>query len=533
MSITPWMTSNSLIAAVQRKIAFPISQSTFSNFDILAFANEEMFISQVPSVLQYHEEFFVAYEVIPLTSGINRYPIPDRAIGMRLRDLKWQDNQGNMFDMTRISPDDKAFFQRNIGANEAIHKFYIEGNDIVLTPSVTTDPTGQFVMSFFLRPNQLVTDENAAIVSHISQDITIDNTTLVAGNTFSIQTLSTVNVLPAIGDPPYQSFLPGAFETFATNLATVTAVTSLTSTITGISVGANMVTITSPTNNLNVGQTVIISGSNSTPSIDGTYTVENTLDANNFTIQATTTVAGTSGTFTNPYQFLIGLTSVSTATNLSTLLNTLTNSRGLPIIFNASNGSPTATNVIHIQYNDGRFLFITNNKLAFSIPVVNHDGLRVGTQGIDFVSVNSSVYTTNGMLIDFLQTNPGHRIFEWDVPIKSISGNTIFFDAAYLPVPNAFNGIGLAPGDYICPANQCIIPNIPPDLHTSLAERTSARILAALGDAAGLQAAQAKIQEIDGRQGTILDDRVEGTPQKITARHSLLRMGKMGVRRRV
>jgi hypothetical protein len=38
---------------------------------------------------------------------------------------------------------------------------------------------------------------------------------------------------------------------------------------------------------------------------------------------------------------------------------------------------------------------------------------------------------------------------------------------------------------------------------------------------------------MENRQGNLLDQRSEGTPQKITARNSLLRYGKMGVRRRM
>jgi len=35
------------------------------------------------------------------------------------------------------------------------------------------------------------------------------------------------------------------------------------------------------------------------------------------------------------------------------------------------------------------------------------------------------------------------------------------------------------------------------------------------------------------RQGTLIDGRVDGSPQKITARHSILRYQKMGVRKRM
>jgi len=47
--------------------------------------------------------------------------------------------------------------------------------------------------------------------------------------------------------------------------------------------------------NVPTGQQVTISGSNSTPLIDGTYTVTN-FDANSFTIPVAVTVAGTTGT---------------------------------------------------------------------------------------------------------------------------------------------------------------------------------------------------------------------------------------------
>src|SRR5271165_4150777 len=132
----PWYTSDDIISSIQRKISFPISQNTFTNSDILQFANEEMLIAQVPSVMRYHEEYFVANLSVPLIQNVSRYEIPNRAIGMKLRDIFWQDPQGNLFEMTRVSANDAAFFQRNVGANTEIAKYYFEGNFIVLTPIV-------------------------------------------------------------------------------------------------------------------------------------------------------------------------------------------------------------------------------------------------------------------------------------------------------------------------------------------------------------------------------------------------------------
>src|SRR5690348_4097049 len=111
MAKLPYYSSNTLIEAVKRNIAFPIAQATFSEEDILRFADEEMFLEQVPSIMQYHEEYFVFNEEVPLVANQTRYPIPKRAIGMKLRDLFYKDTQGQLVEMSRINPDDKSYMQ--------------------------------------------------------------------------------------------------------------------------------------------------------------------------------------------------------------------------------------------------------------------------------------------------------------------------------------------------------------------------------------------------------------------------------------
>jgi hypothetical protein len=67
-------------------------------------------------------------------------------------------------------------------------------------------------------------------------------------------------------------------------------------TITNIAAGDPSV-ITSANHGLQTGRVILIIGSNSTPSIDGTYQVS-VIDANNFTIPVKVTTTGTAGTFT-------------------------------------------------------------------------------------------------------------------------------------------------------------------------------------------------------------------------------------------
>lgn len=415
----PWMTSSDLISSVKRRISVPISQVTFSEDDILAFANEEVFISQVPSVLEYHEEYFVDTILVPLQPNISTYEIPDRAIGMKLRGLYWADVSNNLFEMTRIGSDDRAFFQRNIGANQAIHKFFLQGNSVVLTPTVTDNPTGHLVFVYYLRPNQLVQNTRASFIQSFQQTITVNNSSIVAGDKVTI-----FNVV-------------------------------------------------------------------------------------------FTAVSGSPGT----NEFQIGVSDAATATNLVNVINT-----------NGTVGTASiTTNIVKVIFSELPPLSQVLNSLAYN-PIVNPFSTS-NTSGFvipSTLSINCDQVPANittGSLVDFLQTAVGHKIRSYDVEVANISSNTITFNITDVP-PD------LIVGDNICSANECIIPGIPTDLHNALAERTAGRILASLGDMQGLQVSQQKLAEIERSQGELLDQRVEGNPKKINARHTLLRYGKMGIIRR-
>jgi hypothetical protein len=326
-----------------------------------------------------------------------------------------------------------------------------------------------------------------------------------------------------------------------------TAVTSLGETITAIIPYSLTTTqITCANHQLSQGQTVVISGSNSNPIVDGTYIVPTILDANNFLINIQIATPGTTGTFTCKNQFLIGGTGAITASNLEAAINTTGN------ILNAT----VASNVLTLTFDNIYANISAINTVGFVIP---QDTISVQFNTLPSTYTDQETNITeplfvNNTMIDFLKTNPGHQTFIYDVEIlpNAISGTSIKFNRAQLLVPSGTvnNSAGpnssapvptnsiqyilpaLVPGDYICLANEAIIPQIPPDLHNGLAERTCARILAAIGDQQGLQTSLAKIAEIDQKQGNLLDNRSEGTPQKVLARHSLLRYGKMGTMRR-
>jgi len=158
---------------------------------------------------------------------------------------------------------------------------------------------------------------------------------------------------------------------------------------------------------------------------------------------------------------------------------------------------------------------------------------RVGT--ITAIDLNTGIITlakipTNfaiGSTIDFLEAKFGNRTLGFDASITNIdqTGLTVTVSPASIPSD-------LVVGDYIALAGECIIPQIPVEMHSILAERAAARCLASLGDANGVAQSNAKINDMEGRVSAMIDTRTEGQPQKINNLNSLLRRGSIGRRGR-
>lgn len=163
---------------------------------------------------------------------------------------------------------------------------------------------------------------------------------------------------------------------------------------------------------------------------------------------------------------------------------------------------------------------------------------------VDIIPTNLTSFTQKGMSytgftpsvqFDVLQTNPGHRTWALDIsPISIDSVNKIitFNTSDVSPTSTmlnqeAFTTSSIVAGDYIAIAGESIIPQIPTDMHDVLAQRVAARCLESLGDQAGLQAANARIKEMEFKSGSLIDNRSEGQAIKINNLTGTLRSSKM------
>jgi len=165
-------TSDQLIAGTKRRGMIPESGQTFTTDEFLDILNEEFAIGLLPNILVLHEEHFVVTEnmvAIPNTSP-QRYKIPYRASGNKLRDV-FIKSDNYYRELSRIDPENKDTQYRYTN-----YVFYVEGDEIVI-PS--TGLQGTLQCSYYFRPNELVSDSRAGVITAIDTttgEITLSKT---------------------------------------------------------------------------------------------------------------------------------------------------------------------------------------------------------------------------------------------------------------------------------------------------------------------------------------------------------------------
>jgi hypothetical protein len=242
--------SGALINTIRRRAFIPKSQETFVDTDFLEMATEEINLGLVPLIQKMHEEHLIYFEEIPLSIDVLKYPIPARAHGNKLRDIFLVDENGNLFEMARYSLGEIAEFSSTTSYINN-RGFYLENNNICLT-NFEVNQNFKLRVYFYMRPNKLVSENRGAIAETINTTFEQDNINPKSGTIYLIS-------------------------------------------------AATSAVITTSGHGLLNGDTVLISGSDSTPSVDGIYPVT-IIDANTFSVPVTTTVLGTVGGWSKQLQ---------------------------------------------------------------------------------------------------------------------------------------------------------------------------------------------------------------------------------------
>jgi len=171
------LTTSALVNTIMRRALIPTDQSTFTSDDIQDIMNEELGIHVLPMLIRAHEEYSVIDEDVPLTSDTSRYKIPYRAVGNKLREVQYVDSSGSPFEMTRVSLEDRPETQRGY-TNNRYMQFYLQDDNVVLLNDQLS--SGSLRMSYYVRPNTLVKDNRAGIITNVAKGATQTVFTLAA-----------------------------------------------------------------------------------------------------------------------------------------------------------------------------------------------------------------------------------------------------------------------------------------------------------------------------------------------------------------
>jgi hypothetical protein len=238
--------TDALIRSIKLRAFIPSSQETFTDDDLLRMATEEINIGLVPLIQRMHEEHLIYYIDIPLERGRKRYAIPPRAHGNKLRDAALIDENDNIFELHRYSLSEISDLT-NTTTYINNRGFYLENNDLILS-SFDINAGYKLRMYFYMRPNHLVKEELGSSIISIVNTFEVNQRTPVSGS------------------------------------------------ISNITTGERTI-ITANNHGLTNTDLAFISGTSTTPSIEGYHEIS-IIDSNNFSIAITTTSVGViSGTY--------------------------------------------------------------------------------------------------------------------------------------------------------------------------------------------------------------------------------------------
>lgn len=157
------LTSSKLIESVRTRAMLPDDTSVYTDQRILDVLNEQMDTALLPALLSINEEHLVVSQDNSISSS-NRYKIPYRAIGNKLRDVNYSIG-GNVYELSRMSLEELSDYRTNGTNNFYNDAFYMEGDEIVLLSS--TRSFSNLKMYFYLRPNVIVEESKVGKITTI------------------------------------------------------------------------------------------------------------------------------------------------------------------------------------------------------------------------------------------------------------------------------------------------------------------------------------------------------------------------------
>lgn len=151
--------------------SIPYAQPRYGEDGIIRVMQRIMTTKIIPMIMRVREEYFVSYEDFTIEQGnTTGYPIPSRAVGMKVRDVALLNQSGllNLTNLPRLSLEQIGgyYFGQVIPFG-----FYIQNNRIILWPPNQTTPTNRLRIYYLERRLVLTSTQNCGQIESIAGNV--------------------------------------------------------------------------------------------------------------------------------------------------------------------------------------------------------------------------------------------------------------------------------------------------------------------------------------------------------------------------
>jgi uncharacterized protein YcgL (UPF0745 family) len=151
------MKTEGIISNIKTNGSFP-DDAYFTTDEYERIINNAMKIHVTPLLLKLNEDYLLATKEYTVSEDTANYRVPARAIGTKLRDVKLKDSSGNYTHLLRLYEEDRGSGRSG---------YFVSRNSIELSDDIKT---GTLLVSYFIRPSDLISEGEYAVISSIDTD---------------------------------------------------------------------------------------------------------------------------------------------------------------------------------------------------------------------------------------------------------------------------------------------------------------------------------------------------------------------------
>lgn len=168
-------TTTDLLADVRARVAAPTANDLISSTELLALADQEMRTELAEIIISMRSEYWLADYTVSISSGTASYRMPDRALGMSLRDVTVYDANGREYNCSQIPADQRYLWTRGqTWTATGPFVFTLDNDEITLLPTPAASSAGYTLRArYYKRPSELV-----AVASCLSFYFATDSTSI-------------------------------------------------------------------------------------------------------------------------------------------------------------------------------------------------------------------------------------------------------------------------------------------------------------------------------------------------------------------